>query len=130
MMVKNYLPQLFKFLFAALSGFFSFTSSYSQVANNNTEDLIIHIEHFNFEKQLDNLTKQLYIYKGMQMVGYCKTLDVIMFRINRNIQNDDTKMFETLKNAGYIFQIKEFAGIDKVQAACNDKKVDPVHPQE
>jgi hypothetical protein len=123
-MIKNYLPILFKFSLAVLSGVFAFSLSFGQVANNNTEDLIIHIEHFNFEKQLGDLTNKLYVYKGSHIVGYCKTLEVIMFRININLQEDDTKMFETLKSAGYVFQIKEHASIDKVEAACHDKRED------
>ncbi|MEO8151280.1 MAG: hypothetical protein ABI723_26850 [Bacteroidia bacterium] len=110
-----------KVLIAVFLSAFLFKPLHAQV-NTNTEDIILHIEHFNFEKQFDDVSQQLYNFKGTKLVGYCKSLDVLMFRINRNIQTDDTKMFEALKNAGYLFQVKENAGIEKVQAACTDKK--------
>ena len=129
-MIKNYTSELIKILLALFLTALVYIPTEAQVNNTNTEDIIIHIDHFNFEKQLGDVSQKLYDFKGTRLVGYCKSLDVLMFRINRNVQADDIKMFEALKNAGYVFQIKENASVEKVEAACADKKENSYHHQE
>ena len=59
-MVIHYLPRVIKtiLLFAILG----FTHSYDAKgqAINNSEDLILKIKNFNYDKKITNLTQQLY----------------------------------------------------------------------
>ncbi len=129
-MVIHYLPRVIKtILLFALLGFIHSYDAKGQTINN-TEDLILKIKNFNYDKQITNLTQQLYVYKGAKIIDYCRSLDVLMIRINRNIQYDDTKMFESLKNAGFLFEIKQDATIEKVQASCRDVKENTIQHQE
>lgn len=106
-----------------LTSFFFFLFVYAGAAQtNNTDEMILHIEHFSYEKQYSQLGQALYNYPAVHVSGYCKSLEVLMLTINRNKQPDDVKMFESLKNAGFVFVLKQDADIAKVQAACTDKR--------
>ena len=107
-----------------------FINASAQIVNTNKEDLIIHIEHFNYEKQLGAVKQTLYNFKGIKFIAYCKSLDVLMFSIDRNVQSDDEKMLRALKTSGYLFQVKENTTIAKVQSACTDKTESQIHHQE
>lgn len=127
-MIKFHLPQIaaiLLFLTIAVS-----TKRANAQAAGNTEDVILQISNFNYDKQINTLTQQLYNYKGAKIIDYCHSLEVLMLRINRDLQPDDTKMFEALKSNGYLFYVKENASIEKVKAACRDKTENAIQHHE
>jgi hypothetical protein len=107
------------FCFAVLV-FFSFAASaQSSDGAAPKDELVLSMHAFSMEKSMDAFSNQINSMGGIVLAGTCKHLNFIMLKVDLNIYGSKEKVTNSLKNAGYFFEIRN-ASIDDVRKLCKD----------
>lgn len=123
------------FLVAAAATGFAFradpdNASVTIVAQQNPvyEEVIINIPGLT-EKNYVVISQELEAMKGVQYRGYCRTFNIMMFVVDRTVQEDNFFIEDYLHERNMAFSVKEGATISRMYEECG-MDTDPQNNQE
>jgi hypothetical protein len=102
--------------------FLTTNSFYQNVFGQSQSELVIQLNQFNFDKQLNDFKNIISDFKAVKYTGCCNHLNSVFLKVDRILQPDDAKFLEALKHANFVFELKTNTTIAQVQSACRDSK--------
>ncbi len=103
--------------FIAIVGFFSFSANAQQTQTQSTE-VVIEVTGIVYERGYPEVAGSLLLHDGLEIVGFCESLHVILIKVDRSIQPDDAEIIDALRSINAPFYIKEGATFSQVIDNC------------